>query len=153
MTRTATSGTMEAQWRPELVAERLEEAADVLDRLPEPRAPGFCSLWPIVPDPAACDGARTRPAAPAPESIDRMDEALGWLAWLEPEERRIVWMRAEGLPWKRITHRLGIGRTTAWQRWTVALHKITSRLNARAEQNRPNNKLLNRSGRIVLQSR
>ena len=52
-----------------------------------------------------------------------MDEALEWLAWLDPEERRLVWLRAEGLPWKRITHRLAIGRTTAWQHWTVALLK------------------------------
>ena len=48
-----------------------------------------------------------RPAAAAPEAIDRMDEALGWLMWLEPEERQLVWLRAEGLPWKWITRRLG----------------------------------------------
>ena len=47
-----------------------------------------------------------------------MDEALGWLMWLEPEERQLVWLRAEGMPWKWITRRLGIGRTTAWQRWS-----------------------------------
>ena len=45
-----------------------------------------------------------RLAAAMPEAIDRMDEALDWLMWLEPEERRLVWLRAEGLPWKRITH-------------------------------------------------
>jgi hypothetical protein len=82
-----------------------------------------------------------------------MDEALGWLMWLEPEERRLVWLRAEGLPWKRVTHRLGIGRTTAWQRWTIALLKITTRLNAAAEQKRANIKLLNRPGYSVLQTR
>jgi hypothetical protein len=80
-----------------------------------------------------------------------MDEALGWLMWLEPEERRLVWLRAEGLPWKWITHRLGIGRTTAWQRWTTALLKITVRLNAAAEQNRPNIKPLNISACSVLE--
>jgi hypothetical protein len=143
----------EGCWTPPRVAERLSEAADVLSRLPEPRAPGLYSLWPIVPDVPASNGARTRPAAPAPEAIDRMDRALRWLCWLEPEERRLVWLRAHGLPWKRITHRLGIGRTTAWQRWTMALHKIAARLNATGEQNRPNNKLLNTSGRSVLQSR
>ena len=122
----------------------------MLARLPDEKVHGLYDLWPrLVGEP--CGYARA--AAAAPEAIDRMDEALRWLMWLEPEERRLVWLRAEGMPWKWITRRLGIGRTTAWQRWTVALHKITSRLNARAEQNRPNNKLLNRSGRIVLQSR
>jgi hypothetical protein len=140
-------------WTPTLVAERLAEAADVLDRLPEPKVRGFYSLLPLLPDVPAGDGARTRPAAPAPEAIDRMDEALGWLCWLDPEERRLVWLRAEGLPWKRITHRLGIGRTTAWQRWTIALLKLATRLNAAAEQNRPDIKAVNRSGDPVLQTR
>jgi hypothetical protein len=153
VTRTVTSRTIDAQWRPERVAERLSEAADVLGRLPEPRSPGVYSLWPILVDAAVADSTSTRPAAPPPEAIDRMDEALGWLGWLEPDERRIVWMRAEGLPWKRITHRLGIGRTTAWHRWTTALLKITTRLNATREQNRPNNKHLNRSTGSVLQRR
>ena len=70
------------------------------------------------------------------------------MCWLEPDERRLVWLRAEGMPWKRITHRLGIGRTTAWQRWTMALLKIATRLNAAAEQYRPNNKPLNKSDRF-----
>src|SRR5688572_19191189 len=141
------------RWTPTLVAERLAEAADALDRLPEPKVRGFYSLWPLLPDVPSGDAARPRPAAPAPEAIDRMDEALGWLCWLDPEERRLVWLRAEGLPWKRITHRLGIGRTTAWQRWTMALLKIAVRLDAADEQKRPNNERLNRSGQFVLQSR
>jgi hypothetical protein len=141
------------RWTAALVAERLAEAADVLDRLPEPKVRGFYSLLPLLPDAPAGDGARTRPAAPAPEAIDRMDEAIGWLCSLDAEERRLVWLRAEGLPWKRISHRFGIGRTTAWQRWTMAVLKISVRLNASDEQNRPNNKPLNRSGRFVLQSR
>jgi Domain of unknown function (DUF6362) len=60
------------------------------------------------------------------------------------------WLRAEGLPWKRITYQFGIGRTTAWQRWTMALLKITTWLNAADEQNRLNNKLLNRWAGSVL---
>jgi hypothetical protein len=127
----------EGLWTPQLVAERLAEAADVLDRLPEPRVRGFYSLVPLPPDVPAGDGARTRPAAPAPEGIDRMDETMVWLAWLEPEERHLVWQRAEGLPWKWITRRLGIGRTTAWQRWTMALLKIATRLNVRLNNSCP----------------
>jgi hypothetical protein len=57
------------------------------------------------------------------------------------------------MPWKWITRRLGIGRTTAWQRWTIALLKIAIRLNAAAEQNRPDIKAVNRSGDPVLQTR
>ena len=129
------------RWDKEAVALRLEEAADVLARLPEQRARGLYDLWPkLVGEPCR----HRRPAAAAPEAIDRTDEALGWLMWLEPEERRLVWLRAEGMPWKRITHWLGIGRTTAWQRWRMALLKVAVRLNATAEQNRPNIKRVNR---------
>ena len=138
----------ETGWTPELVAKRLAEAADVLARLPEERSRGFYDLWSrIVGEP--CRYAR--PAAAAPEAIDRMDEALGWLCWLDPEERRLVWLRADGMPWKWITHRFGIGRTTAWQRWTIALLKIATRLNAAAEQKRPNIKMLNKRAGSVLQ--
>ena len=137
----------ETAWTPELVAERLAEAVDVLARLPDERVGGFYDLWPRL------VGATDRgpiPAAPPPEAIDRMDQVLGWLCWLDHEERRLVWLRADGLPWKRITHRLGIGRTTAWHRWTCAMLKIATQLNAEAEQNRPNNKAVNRSPHPVL---
>jgi Domain of unknown function (DUF6362) len=138
------------RWDQEAVAGRLEEAVDVLARLPEEHVRGLYDLWPRMIGAARCAGAQ--PASPMPEAIDRMDEALGWLIWLEPEERRLVWLRAEGLPWKRITHRLGIGRTSAWQRWTTALLKISVRLNAADEQRRPNNKMLNKRAGSVLES-
>jgi hypothetical protein len=139
---------MEQRWDNEVVARRLEEATDVLSRLPDDRVRGLYDLWPSIIG-AACGG--TAPAAPAPEAIDRMDDAIRWLCWLEPEERRLVWLRAEGLPWKRITHRLGIGRTTAWQRWSTALLKISVRLNAADEQKRLNNKAMNKRGGSVLE--
>jgi hypothetical protein len=137
------------RWDQKAVAARLKEAADVLAWLPAERLRGVYDLWPrIVVEPCG----RARAAAPAPEAIDRMDEALAWLGWLDPEERQLVWLRAEGMPWKRITHRMGIGRTTAWQRWTIALLKITSRLNAAAERNRPDIKPLNKRGSSAIES-
>ena len=141
-----TNVVVQALWTTSLVAERLVEAADVLARLPEERARGYYGLWPrLVAEPGRC----ARPAAAAPEVIDRMDEALGWLMWLEPEERQLVWLRAEGLPWKCLTRRLGIGRTTAWQRWTTALLKIVVRLDT-VEQIRPDIKPLNKLADSVL---
>lgn len=135
-------------WDQEAVAERLREAVDVIDRLPERARFGCSSNWPRTLD----EGRRIpSPPAPSPEAIDGADEVCGWLSALEPDERRLVWWRAEGVPWKRITGRLGIGRTTAWQRWTSALLKIATRLNAAAEQNRPNNKVLNKYPDLVLQ--
>jgi hypothetical protein len=136
------------RWDQDAVAARLEEAVDVLARLPDEQMRGLYDLWPKL------VGEPCRPvlaAAAAPEAVDRMDETLGWLMWLDPKERQLVWLRAEGVPWKRITHWLGIGRTTAWTRWTMALLKIAVRLNAHAEQDRPNIKPLNRSADFVLE--
>jgi Domain of unknown function (DUF6362) len=146
--RGAGESSIGQRWDQETVARRLQEAVDVLARLPEERACGYYDLWPrLVGEPCR----QARPAAAAPEAIDRMDEALVWLLWLNPEERRLLWLRAQDVPWKRVTHWLGIGRTTAWQRWTTGLLQIAVRLNAAAEQNRPNNKPLNILANSVLE--
>lgn len=122
----------EPRWTASLVEERLEEAADTLRRLPEERVRGYFSTWP----PAIRDyweafgreDVRLRRGPPAAAAIDRMDEALGWLAWLEPDDARLVWLRACGVHWKPITWRLGVGRTTAWRNWVAALIAIAARL-------------------------
>ena len=137
----------EQKWTATLVADRVAEAADTLARLPDQRVRGHYDLWPKL---IGAAGRQAGPAAASPEAIDRMDEALGWLMWLEPEERQLVWLRAEGLPWKWITRRMGIGRTTAWQRWTTALLKIVVRLDT-VEQIRPDIKPLNKLADSVLQ--
>ena len=66
---------------------------------------------------------------PHPAAIDRKHEAFGWLSWLEPDEARIVWLRAEDVRWKIIAGRFGMDRSTAWRRWVCALVKVASRLN------------------------
>jgi hypothetical protein len=137
----------EQRWTATLVADRVAQATDTLARLPDQRVHGIYDLWPKL---IGAAGRQVRPAAASPEAIDRMDEALGWLLWLEPEERQLVWLRAEGLPWKWITRRLGIGRTTAWQRWTTALLKIVVRLEV-VEQIRPDTKALNNLADSVLE--
>lgn len=65
-----------------------------------------------------------------------MEEALEWLALIGGDSeqaiidnRRIVWMRAEGYRWKQICRAAGCVRSTAWRRWTAALITIANRLN------------------------
>ena len=67
----------------------------------------------------------------------------------------VYWDRREGLLIRGSAGRWG--RTTeadlpAWQRWTTALLKIAIRLNAAAEQIRPNVKPLNTRPDFVLES-
>ena len=75
----------------------------------------FYDLWPkLVGEPCR----HARPAAAAPEAIDRMDEVIGLAAVAGARGAPPGLRRAQGVPWKRVAHWLGIGRTTAWQRWT-----------------------------------
>ena len=122
------------EWTLTLVDARLEEAADTLRRLPAVKVQGHFGTWPpIIRDFWEAFGwhdVEVRPGPPSPDAIDRMDDTLRWLRWLEPDEVRLVWLRAECVRWKVIAHRFGMDRSTAWRHWTYALSKIASRLNS-----------------------
>ena len=104
----------EVRWTPLLVEERLAEAADVLARLPEVRVQGYFSLWPKMryefSDLVGQEPPRLTRALPTPDAISRMEQALGWLAWLEPLDAKIVWLRASGERWKAICWQVGLAR-------------------------------------------
>ncbi|HXF87322.1 MAG TPA: DUF6362 family protein [Xanthobacteraceae bacterium] len=122
-------------WTRERVEERLSEAADVMRRLPPVRVQGYYNLWPKVlhefADLVGQEPPRLKRPPPAPEAISRMEEALDWLRWLEAEDAKLVWARAERTPWKMICWRFGIARATAHRRWEYALSVIAWRLNGR----------------------
>ena len=127
---------MDGKWTPKMVSARMEEAVRTLRLLHisglKPR--GYVSSWPdVVPGPddvlgRADDEFRAGP--PAPEAITRMDEALQWLCWLEPDQARLVWMHAEGVPRKTICSKVGMSRAKAWRSWAAALMTIASAINA-----------------------
>lgn len=118
------------------VADRFEEAAQTLHRLPRVGVQGYFNAMPPVIRTAAEvlqeEKLPMRMGPPSADVISRMEEVLDWIWWLDDEdERRLVWLRAERVIWKRICWRLGCGRTKAWQMWTYALLKIVTRLNAK----------------------
>ena len=125
----------EIDWTPDAVEARLDEAADVMRRLPAVRMQGYFSTWPtIVPEFSDLVGQEPMPlrrSPPAPSAITRMDETLGWLRWLEPDDAKLVWMRAEGKPWKAVCWRFGLARSTANRRHEYALNLIAWRLRKR----------------------
>ena len=123
------------RWTVEIVEMRLEDAAQVMRRLPPVRVPGYFNTWPSTAvEFADCVGREPRPMRlPPPSSIaiTRMEEALGWLRWLEGEDAKLVWARSDRAPWKAICWRFGIGRATAHRRWQYGLSVIAWRLNGR----------------------
>jgi hypothetical protein len=121
-------------WTVTDIADRFEEAAETLRRMPPVRVQGYSNAWPeivrTVMEQLQADRLPMRLGPPTPDAISRMEETINWVFWLEEDECRIVWLRAERVLWKQICWRLGCGRTKAWQMWTVALLKIATRLNA-----------------------
>ncbi len=122
------------EWTPSLVAARLKEAAAVLRQLPPLRRHGYFSVWPeIVQSFADKVGQEPKPmrVIPAADAISRMEQTLGWMAGLEPIERKLLWLRAHGERWKTICWTVGLQRSAAHQRWLYALCVIAFRLNGR----------------------
>ena len=122
----------ELHWTHQKIINRLEEAAGTLRRLPDKRLQGLKSNWPeTIPTRGdyGSDEIRLRLGPPSPEAIDRMDEALEWLRWLDTEDRQMVWLRAERIPWKMIMRKFGRSRSTVTARWKEALSQIVAILN------------------------
>lgn len=121
------------KYTPKMIEERFEEAAKTLRRLPYKGPAGYKSSWPEIVRTAAesygWQPARFPRITPSPEAISRMEETFDWLLWLEPDDARIVWLRAEGIRWRGITYRIGLSRSQAWRHWVAALILIANRLN------------------------
>jgi Domain of unknown function (DUF6362) len=124
------------KWTVETVETRLEVAAQVIRRLPPVRVPGYFNTWPSMfvefADLVGQEPQPMRLPPPSTAAITRMEETLGWLRWLEGEDAKLVWARADRTPWKAICCRFGISRATANRRYQYALSLMAWRLNGRA---------------------
>lgn len=121
------------KWTQKMVAARLEEAAEVMKRLPAVKPKGYTVSWPTIIqefwESYGWNDVEVRLGPPPADAISRMDETLKWLHWLDPEETKLVWLRAERVQWKVLMRRFGGCRTTVWSRWMAALLQISTRLN------------------------
>ncbi|NDF13555.1 MAG: helix-turn-helix domain-containing protein [Proteobacteria bacterium] len=123
-------------WTMPEVATRFEQAVKTLRRLPSVKVKGYFNVWPtIIRTTAEQLGMEVEPlrmGPPSAEAIDEMEETIQWIFLLDnEEERRLIWLRAARVPWRPICWRLGVGRTTAYHMWKVALLKIVTRLNVK----------------------
>ncbi len=114
------------------VEDRIHNAARTLRRLPEERVQGYFSTWPkIKRDEMEILQMEKEPMRirPSMDDITQMEEVLFvWLRWLEVDERKLVWQRAERVRWKLICAQFGVGRTKAWEMYKCALGKIAARI-------------------------
>lgn len=121
-------------WTPATVDARLESAADVFSMLPEGKPQGYFNAWPdyfhSFADKVGQQPQMRRPR-PSPRQVTEAEEAMLWLRWLEVDEARLVWARADGMAWKPICWQFGISRATANRRWQYGLAIIVWRLNGK----------------------
>lgn len=122
-------------WTPALVEDRLLDAAEVMKRLPAVSVQGYFNCWPAIvydfADLVGQEPPRLRRPLPPPDAISRMERTLEWLRWLDAEDAKLVWMRAERRPWKAVCCRFGFSRTTATRRHAFGLSLIAWKLNGR----------------------
>jgi len=122
---------------PREIEDRFEDAALTLKRLPNPPGSGprgWGRSWPnYVQEAKHAYGSAEVQMRVVPSSVDiqKMEDCIAWLHLLDPEDARIVWLRAEGIRWRQVCIRAGCVRTTAWRRWAAALLTIAKHLNAR----------------------
>ena len=119
-------------WTIDAVAARFAEAAQTARRLPAVRVQGYFNVWPTIVrqqwETLSHEPMPMRPIPPSPEAIERMEEVMRWVQWLEVDDRHLVWMRAKDVAWNRVARRFGCNRATAWRCWRRALDAIVARL-------------------------
>ena len=122
-------------WTEKDVAERFEEAIATLRKLPAVRVRGYFNAWPeIVRSPREIATGDIKPMRlrPLPDAIDRMEETLDWIFWVNEQERKLIWSRASKKPWKVICQEIGYSRSIAWKKWQHALLRVAKRLNGKS---------------------
>lgn len=113
------------------IEEQMRSSVRTLRRMPPVKVQGYFSTWPdIVRDQMEIlqmekEPLRIRPSA---RDIQELEEVLfEWMPLLNVDERRLLWARANRVPWKMVCGELGVGRTKAWEIYKHTLGKIAKR--------------------------
>ncbi|KZL09030.1 DUF6362 family protein [Pseudovibrio sp. Ad26] len=118
------------------IVDRLELAASTLRRLPNPprstpRRDG--NTWPQVIHDVHEAYGYNKPqlrAVPSARDIAFMEETINWLRHVpRTDDRKILWMRAEGYRWRPICIQVGLTRSTAHHRAMAAVLAIQRAIN------------------------
>lgn len=132
--------TPDEHWTVTTVAARLEEAAMTMQALPDWRLKGLRAGWPDVihdrMDAYGWTDADAGHVPPGAEAIVRMDEVMQWMALLHDDRQaqKVVWARANRIPWRILVKRFRYSRSTLSGQWKAALATIAFRLSRRKAQ-------------------
>ncbi len=121
-----------AQWTPEMVKLRLEQAAETERRRPvhNLRPDHARSSWPAHQIQHSADVIDFFPPQPSAEEIDRAEEAMNWLLWLESVDlRKLLWRKAQNVQEKILQFEFGKSRTTLHRDCKTGWSAISTTLN------------------------
>ena len=120
-----------SNWSADLVEKRFEEAFITLKRLPPVMTQGYYNLWPDIrysKIELLMQKAGPISLQALPEDISKLEETMQWIIWVDIPERKLIWKRAAGVPWKVICWETNRGRTSLWNQHKMALTQIAQRL-------------------------
>ncbi len=109
--------------------QKLEFAAKIMKCLPGEKPRGYYNRWPEIvhsPDEIAEQDANPICFSANGKEISEMEKILDWLQPLEAFETKLVWKRANHVPWKVLAYEFKSDRTTLWRKYDRALAKILS---------------------------
>ena len=112
------------------IKENLNFAAEVMRRLPSVKVRGYFCTWPKF-----CREENEYIAAsdtwlePLPSEIEEMEKILEWLKYTSVDRRRIIWLRACQMGWKRMSEMCKKSRSTLCREYAWGLNDIVKALN------------------------
>lgn len=119
----------------EEIKQDLETAAYVDRLLPPVKAPKYrCCMPEIIytPQELMFMDRRLLKVKPTQEQISLWERVvLEWLPILSINDRRLVWKRANRIPWKLLCREFGLERTEMWRRYHGVLIKISFYINGK----------------------
>lgn len=127
---------MSEQWTPEKVAARFEECVHVLNQLPDGASSEYSSYWPEIiysQEEINRQPSKVLRLRPLPDAIDRMEETLTWIMFVEDEYKKLVWLRACGTPWRKISRQTGFALTSAQRYWSRTMQNLVEALKAQGK--------------------
>ena len=119
----------------EQIKQDLETAAYVDRLLPPVKAPKYRCFMPEIiytPQELMFMDRRLLKVKPTQEQISLWERVvLEWLPILSINDRRLVWKRANRIPWKLLCREFGLERTEMWRRYHGMLIKISFYINGK----------------------
>ena len=119
----------------EQIKQDLETAAYVDRLLPPVKAPKYRCFMPEIiytPQELMFMDRRLLKVKPTQEQISLWERViLEWLPILSINDRRLVWKRANRIPWKLLCREFGLERTEMWRRYHGVLIKISFYINGK----------------------